>query len=94
MNTMQNICCQTAAKHQPVLGFFWSHKLVSMHNVRDEQVSVISSEIVSVCMQSSLGETYCSFWERRWRFGWGVNFHDLTSHAGNVELLMITCQKG
>lgn len=91
-NVMQNICCQTAAKHPEFLFeievLLWR---VSAHNMRNEQVSVISSEIVSacgclclcVCMLSSSRVTHCRFWEHRWRFGWGVNFHDLTSHALN-----------
>lgn len=61
---------------------------VSAPNMRNEQVSVISSEIVSACgcpclCVCMLDMKNCSFWEHRWRFGWGVNFHDLTSHALN-----------
>lgn len=77
---------------------FWDEVLlwrVSTHNMRNEQVSVISSEMVSacgclrrcVCMLSGSRVTHCSFWEHRWRFGWGGNFHDLTSKC--TELLPV-----
>lgn len=52
---------------------------------------------VGVCLCACAVQFTCApflFWERRWRFGWGVKCHDLTSHESDVELLMIASQRG